>query len=90
MSRESHEEICTGTSAVELKQSILDNLCYVQGKVPELATKNDWYIALAYTVRDRMIEHFIRWMKENIVMFNRYVNYSNFQLIVSSFSDTVL
>ena len=48
------------TSAVALKQAILDNLWHVQGKVPELATKNDWYMAVAYTVRDRMIEHFIR------------------------------
>jgi starch phosphorylase len=47
-----------------LKQAILDNLNYVQGKVPELATKNDWYMSVAYTVRDRMIEHFIRSLKQ--------------------------
>ncbi len=62
--RESHEDIRTGTSAVALKQGILDNLWYVQGTIPELATQNDWYMAAACTVRDRMIEHFIRWMKE--------------------------
>ncbi|HYQ47942.1 MAG TPA: glycogen/starch/alpha-glucan phosphorylase [Thermodesulfovibrionales bacterium] len=62
--RQECDNIRTGTSAVALKQAILDNLCYVQGKVPELATKNDWYMAVAYAVRDRMIEHFIRWMKE--------------------------
>jgi starch phosphorylase len=47
-----------------LKQAILDNLNYVQGKVPELATKNDWYMSVAYTVRDRIIEHFIRSLKQ--------------------------
>lgn len=62
--RQERDNIRTGTSAVALKQAILDNLYYVQGKIPELATKNDWYMAVAYTVRDRMIEHSIGWMKE--------------------------
>ncbi|MDA8106422.1 MAG: glycogen/starch/alpha-glucan family phosphorylase, partial [Nitrospiraceae bacterium] len=54
------EDIRTGTSAVALKQAIVDNLCYVQGRTPELATRNDWYMAVAYTVRDRMLDRFIR------------------------------
>ena len=61
---ETGENTRIGTSVTAIKQAILDNLCYVQGKIPELATKNDWYMAVAYTVRDRMIEHFTRWMKE--------------------------
>jgi len=40
-------------------QAILDNLRFVQGKLPELATPNDWYMALAYTVRDRLLD---RWL----------------------------
>src|SRR5271157_5296245 len=63
-SAETREHTRTGTSVDSIRQAILDNLHYVQGKIPELATKNDWYMAVAYTVRDRMIEHFIRWMKE--------------------------
>jgi starch phosphorylase len=47
-----------------LRQAILDNLYYVQGRIPELATKNDWYMAVAYAVRDRMIKHSIGWIKE--------------------------
>ena len=61
---EAGENTRIGTSVTAIKQAILDNLCYVQAKIPELATKNDWYMAVAYTVRDRMIEHFTRWMKE--------------------------
>ncbi|MDR3748865.1 MAG: glycogen/starch/alpha-glucan phosphorylase [Acidobacteriota bacterium] len=49
----------TGTSPAELKQAILDHLYYIQGRVPELATPTDWYMALAYTVRDRMMNHWI-------------------------------
>ena len=57
---QSSGDIRTGTSVGTLKQAILDNLYYVQGLTPELATRNDWYMAVAYTVRDRMLDHFIR------------------------------
>ena len=40
------------------KHAFLDNLFYVQGKIPALATKRDYYMALAFTVRDRMLH---RW-----------------------------
>jgi hypothetical protein len=36
-----------------------DNLFYIQGKFPAIATKNDLYMALAYTVRDRLLQHWI-------------------------------
>ncbi len=54
----SPEDIRTGTGAGALKQAILDNLYYVQGRIPKLATLNDWYMAVAYTVRDRMLDRF--------------------------------
>jgi glycogen phosphorylase len=41
-----------------LKCSFLDNLFYMQGKFPVLATAYDYYMALAYAVRDRMLQ---RW-----------------------------
>jgi starch phosphorylase len=52
------ENIRTGMSPDALKQAILDNLSAVQGRSPDLATRNDWYMALAYTVRDRLMD---RW-----------------------------
>ena len=48
----------TGLSAETLQRAVLDNLTYIQARLPELATAHDWYMALAYTVRDRMLE---RW-----------------------------
>lgn len=57
------ENTRTGTSVASLKQAILDNLYYIQGRTPELATMNDWYMAVAYTVRDRMLERFIHSLK---------------------------
>ncbi len=41
-----------------LRRSFLDNLFYMQGKIPALATAYDYYMALAYAVRDRMLQ---RW-----------------------------
>ena len=53
------EHTRTGNSVGILKRAILDNLFYVQGRFPDVATKNDWYLALAYTVRDRMLHRWI-------------------------------
>jgi starch phosphorylase len=53
------EDDRTGLSKPALKRALLDNLYYVQGKFPALATRNDYYMALAYTVRDRMLQRWI-------------------------------
>src|SRR6187455_295287 len=42
-----------------IKHAFLDNLFYIQGKFPALATKTDYYMALAYAVRDRMLQRWI-------------------------------
>jgi len=52
--------IRTGFGVEEIRQAFLNNLFYVQAKNCRTATLNDRYLALAYTVRDRMLE---RWMK---------------------------
>ena len=51
------QRISLGVDA--LAQSFLDNLFFVQGRSVERATVNDLYMALAHTVRDRIVE---RWM----------------------------
>ena len=53
------EDDRTGLDIETLKRAFLDNLFYIQGKFPEIATQNDYYMALAYTVRDRL---FRRWL----------------------------
>ncbi len=47
-------------SVAGIRQSILDHLTYSQGRIPENASRNDWYMALAYTVRDRLVDRWIR------------------------------
>src|SRR5215471_16687742 len=41
------------------KRAFFDNLFYIQAKFPALATQKDYYLALAYSVRDRMLQHWI-------------------------------
>jgi starch phosphorylase len=53
------EEERTGLSKNALKRGFLDNLFYAQGKFPALATCKDYYMALAYVVRDRMLQRWI-------------------------------
>ena len=49
----------TSLTKEALKSAFLDDLFYVQGKFRALATSNDYYMALAYAVRDRMLQHWI-------------------------------
>ncbi|QZZ19242.1 glycogen/starch/alpha-glucan phosphorylase [Leptothermofonsia sichuanensis E412] len=53
------EDDRTGLNIDTLKRAFLDNLYYIQGKFPAIATKNDYYMALAYTVRDRLFQRWI-------------------------------
>lgn len=58
------EDDRTGLSIITLRRAFADNLFYIQGKFPGIATKNDYYMALAYTVRDRLLQ---RWLATNQV-----------------------
>ena len=55
---ESQNSQRTALDVEALTQSFLDNLLFVQGRSVERATLNDLYMALAHTVRDRLVE---RW-----------------------------
>ena len=45
-----------GMSVADLKQSFVDNLVCALGRGPKLATRHDLYVALALTVRDRVLD----------------------------------
>ena len=49
----------TGMRVADLKRSFLENLLFVQGRMRSHASKNDLYLALAHTVRDRMLHRFV-------------------------------
>lgn len=53
------EDDRTGMTVETLKRAFADNLYYIQGKNEVLATPYDYYMALAYTVRDRLLHRWI-------------------------------
>jgi len=53
------ENIRTGQSVDILKRAFLDNLFYTQGRFLEVATPNDHYQALAFTLRDRLLHRWV-------------------------------
>ncbi len=56
-------EIRTSREPEALAQAFLDNLYYTLGRVPEIASRNDLYMALAYTVRDRLLARWVSQMR---------------------------
>ena len=74
-------DVRRGTSVEAIKQAVMDNLNFAQGRVPLIATRNDWYMALAYTVRDRMFDHWIRALQTHVAS-----GYQNRQLSVRGIS----
>ena len=59
LSQGQREDSYSGLSVELVKRSVLDNLHFCLAKLPQNATLNDWYLALAYTVRNRMIQQWI-------------------------------
>ncbi len=79
--REGAEDVRTGLHPDTLARALLENLYYVQGRIPRVATPNDWYMALSYTVRDRLLD---RWIKtaENLRRNARAVCYLSAEFLM--------
>ena len=54
------EDDRTGMSVETLKRAFLDNLFYLQGIDRSQAALYDYYVALAYTIRDRLLHRFLK------------------------------
>ena len=53
-------DVRTGLDPATIAQAFRDNLACFQARFPAVATKNDYYMALAYTIRDRLLQRQIR------------------------------
>ena len=58
--RKLSDDVRTGLSRSEIKRSIRESLFYLQAKFPAVATRNDYYLALAYALRDRLLHRWLR------------------------------
>ena len=76
------ERARTGVSKEALKRAFLDNLFYIQGKFPALATQNDYYMALAYMVRDRLLQRWVSTATEYTKNKSRTVAYLSAEFLM--------
>src|SRR5438132_1585728 len=58
------------TETESWKRAFQKNLFYVLGRFPATATANDNYLALAYSVRDRLLD---RWVKTSETYYQKKV-----------------
>ncbi len=76
------EDDRTGTSLETLKRAFTDNLLYTQGKYESIAALHDYYMALAYTMRDRLIQRRIRTVKTHIEQDVKTVYYLSLEFLL--------
>jgi starch phosphorylase len=76
------EDDRTGLSVETLKRAFADNLFYIQGKFPAIATLNDYYMALAYTVRDRLLQRWLNTVRVYLQKDVRVVGYLSAEFLV--------
>lgn len=53
------ESIRTGLGVAPIQQAFLDNLFYIQGRFLEVSSRDDQFKALAYTLRDRLLQRWV-------------------------------
>lgn len=76
------EDDRTGLSIETLRRAMADNLFYIQGKFPAIATKKDYYMALAYTVRDRLLRLWLNTMEAYMKQDVKLVCYLSAEFLV--------
>ena len=77
-----YEPTRTGLSPDTLARALRDNLYYTQGRMPEVATPHDWYAALAYTVRDRLLQRWIKTVQTLMKQDIRVVSYLSAEFLM--------
>ena len=76
------EDDRTGVKVETLKQAILENLRYVVGKDPDFATEMDYFMAIAYTVRDRILARWLATRKNYSEHSVRVVSYLSAEFLM--------
>ncbi|MEO0946731.1 MAG: glycogen/starch/alpha-glucan phosphorylase [Cyanobacteria bacterium J06641_5] len=76
------EDDRTGLDIETLRRAMADNLFYIQGKFPEIATNNDFYMALAYTVRDRLLQRWLSTTRTYLERKSRLVCYLSAEFLL--------
>ena len=74
--------IRTGCEIANIKQDFKDNLAYIQGRFSPIASPNDYYMALAYTIRDRLMARWTKTAKTYFTNASRTVCYLSAEFLL--------
>jgi starch phosphorylase len=77
-----YEPTRTGLGRDTIARAVIENLSYTLGRVVETATPHDWYAALAYTVRDRLLDRFINTVHTLMRSDTRVVSYLSAEFLM--------
>ena len=76
------EDDRTGLSLEALERAFADHLLYTQGKYESLADLHDYYMALAYTIRDRLVRRRVQTIKTQIAKDVKMVYYLSLEFLL--------
>ena len=65
-----------------LARAIVDHLFYTRGTLPEHADRNDWYLACAHAVRDRLLDKWVKTARTLMKQDVRVVAYLSAEFLV--------
>jgi len=79
-------DVCPGgrsdLSIEGLRRNFREHLFYTQGRFPKGATRNDLYMALAYTVRDQLLHRWIKSVEQMSRMEVKIVSYLSAEFLL--------
>lgn len=76
------DRVRIGNTAEDIKCDIVENLFCLQGRFPEVATKNDLYLSLAYAVRNRLLHRWITTARAYFEKKSRTVVYLSAEFLI--------
>lgn len=76
------EDDRTGLSVETLRRALADHLYFIQGKLPEYASLNDFYLSLSFVVRDRLMPRWLYSKKNYLKPETRIVSYLSAEFLL--------
>src|ERR1051325_4689349 len=66
----------------EIARAFQDKLCYQQARFPGVASRNDHYMALAFAVRDRLLQRWLMTAQTYLKRQSRTVSYLSAEFLM--------
>ncbi|MFT5112365.1 MAG: starch phosphorylase [Parasphingorhabdus sp.] len=73
-----------------LKRSVANRLMYAVGKDPITATELDWFFAIAFAVRDRMVNRWMQSSRQHYIKDHKRVYYLSAEFLIGRSLDNAL